>query len=41
MKNPFSGLINRLNIIKKKINECEDRSIGITKSETQSNKERK
>lgn len=41
MKNPASGLINRLNIIKKRINECEDRSTEITKSETQSNKDRK
>lgn len=37
----FQWLINRLNIIKKRINEYEDRSREITKSETQSNKDRK
>lgn len=41
MKHPVSGLINRFNIIKKRINECEGRSTEITKSETQSNKDRK
>lgn len=40
MKNPFSGLISRLNLVKERINECEGRSTEITQSETQSKKEK-
>lgn len=30
MKNPFGGLISKLNLVKERINECEGRSTEIT-----------
>lgn len=38
MKNPFSRLIIRLNLVKERINECEGRSTEITQSEINAKK---